>query len=220
MPEQSSSESLPEMKQDCDLTPQDFLRYPVWIGVHNYDYGKPWYNLAGDECTFRPWTEPLPFAENRGTALVTANFELADGSRYPGFFSAVRHNWDEPLPSRKRPDGSYTQPLQWSARRGGGPLTILALQRPVIFLNGEEFDFHLKRFPRRKPYIKQFYAAIGKPPEAVFPVRFFADPTLSTRILKGRMDGFFSFPLDEPHEIDSGATLLLESDDDSPKTTR
>src|SRR5689334_3630758 len=68
MPEQSNSESLPEMKQDYDLTPEDFLRYPVWIGVHNYDYGQPWYEKA-DEQTFRPWTEPLPFAEKRGTPL-------------------------------------------------------------------------------------------------------------------------------------------------------
>lgn len=211
----SSTANIPEMKPEYELTEQDFLRYPVWIGVHNYDYGQPWYDLA-DEQTFRPWTEPLPFAEKRGIALVKATFQLADGGTYPGFFSAVRHNWDEPIPGRKLKDGTYTKPLQWSARRTGGPLTILALQRPVMFIGDRLLDFHLKRPPRRKPYVKEFYAALGKPPESVFPVRFFADPSLSTAIIEGRMDGFFSFPLDKPHEIDTGKTLLLEPDDPPP----
>lgn len=217
MSDQSSPAPLPEMKQVHELTEQDLLRHPVWIGVHNYDYGQPWYNEADDQ-TFRPWAEPLPFAEERGLALVRGTFELADGSAYPGFFSAVRHNWDEPIPGRRLKDGTYAKPLQWSARRTGGPLTILSLQNPVIFIGPRGFDFHLKRPPRRKPYIKDFYAAIGKPPNAVFPVRFFADPGLSTRIIVGQMDGFFTFPLDRPHEIDTGETLLLEPDDPSATT--
>src|SRR5947209_6634781 len=68
----------------------------------------------------------------RGFALVKATFELADGSTYPDFFSAVRPNWDEPIPGRRMKDSTYTKPLQWSARRTGGPLTILSLHRPVI----------------------------------------------------------------------------------------
>lgn len=215
MADPSSTGNAPDMKQEYDLTEQDFLRYPVWIGVHNHDYGQPWYDKA-DEQTVRPWTEPLPFAEKRGIALVKGTFELADGSTYPGFFSAVGHNWDEPIPGRRMKNGTYTKPLQWSARRTGGPLTILALQRPVIFVGGQLFDFHLRRPPRRKPYIKKFYTAIGKPPEAVFPARFFADAGLSTRIVEGRMDGFFTFPLDQPHEIDTGKMLLLEPGDPDP----
>jgi hypothetical protein len=200
------------MKQEFDLTPEDFVRHPVWIGVHNFDSDEPWYELS-DEQTFRPWTGPLPFAEKRGFVLVSATFDLADGGQYPGYFTAVRENWDEPLPPRKMKDGNYTEPKQWSARRGGSPLSILSLHCPVIFLGGRSFDFHLKRPPRRKRYIKDFYAAIGKAPEAVFPVRFHADPGLAAGIVEGRMDGFYSFPLDKPFEIDTGETLLLETDD-------
>jgi len=207
----------PELKQIYDLRPEDFVRQPVLVGVHNFDYGQPWYELS-DEQTFRPWTGPLPFAEERGFVLVAATFELADGSGYPGYFWAVRENWDEPLPPRKMRDGNYTKPLQWSARRGGSPLSILSLHCPVIFVGGRSLDFHLKREPRRKAHIQDFYATIGKPPGAVFPVRFFADPKLASRIIEGRMDGFYTFPLDKPFEINTGAAeLLVESGEETPE---
>jgi hypothetical protein len=32
----------PEMNQIATLTSADFERYPVWLGVHNYDCGEPW----------------------------------------------------------------------------------------------------------------------------------------------------------------------------------
>jgi hypothetical protein len=200
----------PDLKQYSDLTLVDFQRHPVWIGVHNFDSAdEPWFKLSDDQ-TYRPWTGPLPFSESRGSVLLSATVELADRSRYPGFFTAVRENWDVPLPPRKMRDGGYSQPLQWSARRGGSPLSILALHRPVIFIEGHGFDFHLKRAPRRKPYVQDFYAAIGKGPNAVFPVRFYADSNLAIGIIEGHIDGFYSFPLDKPFEIDTGESLLKE----------
>jgi hypothetical protein len=207
MTDQIQPANTPEMKQEYDLCASDFVRHPVWIGVHNYDYGKPWFELA-DEQTFRPWLGQLPFAEARGIARVAATFELADGSVYSGHFSPQREDWDAPLPPRRMRDGTYTKPLQWSARRCGSPLSILALHRPAIFINGQIFGFHLLREPRRKAAVQAFYAAIKKSPAAVFPVRFYADPSLASGITSGRMDGFFSFPLDKPVEIDTGAALL------------
>ena len=59
-----------------------------------------------------------------------------------------------------------------------------------------------------RPLLQAFYAAIKKSPAAVFPVRFYADPSLASGIISGRMDGFFSFPLDKPFVIDTGAALL------------
>ena len=38
--------STPELKQFADLTYSDFERYPVWVGVHDMDYGKPWWPAA------------------------------------------------------------------------------------------------------------------------------------------------------------------------------
>jgi len=185
---------VPEMKQDYDLTFDDFVRHPVWIGVHNFDSGEPWYELS-DEQTFRPWTRALPFDEPRGFVLVTATFELADGSHYPGYFRAVREDWDVPLPPRRMRDGNYAKPLQWSARRCGSPLSILSLHCPIMFVGGRALDFHLRRKePRRTMHIKDFYDTLGKSPRQVFPVRFHADPSLANRIVEGRMEGFYSLP--------------------------
>jgi hypothetical protein len=207
MTDQIQPTNTPEMKQEHELCASDFVRHPVWIGVHNYDYGEPWYEQT-DEQTFRPWLGQLPFAEARGIALVAATFELADGSVYSGYFSPQSEDWDAPLPPRRMRDGNYTKSLQWSARRGGSPLSILALHRPAIFIDGQVFGFHLLREPRRKAAVQAFYAAIKKSPAAVFPVRFYADPSLAVGITSGRMDGFFSFPLDKPFVIDTGAALL------------
>ena len=208
MTDQIQPAITPEMKQEYDLCASDFVRHPVWIGVHNYDSGEPWYELS-DEQTFRPWTDPLPFPNIRGIAQVAATFELADGSVYSGYFSPQREDWDAPLPPRRMRDGNYTKPLQWSARRCGSPLSILSLHRPVMFVEGRGLDFHLRlREPRRTAHIKDFYAALGKLPRAVFPVRFYADPSLASGIVEGRMDGFYAFPLDKPFEINTGEAEL------------
>ena len=47
-------------------------------------------------------------------------------------------------------------------------------------------------------------------PNAVFPVRFYADSNLAIGIVEGHIDGFYSFPLDKPFEIDTGESLLKE----------
>src|SRR5580704_15485720 len=94
MPRRSES-TMPEMKKDSDLSPEDFVRHPVWVGVHGFDSDEPWYENS-DEETFRPWLGPLPFNETRGVALIVATMELADGSLSSGFCRAVRDDWDSP----------------------------------------------------------------------------------------------------------------------------
>jgi hypothetical protein len=197
---------MPELKQSGDLTGADFERHPVWISARSYDADESW-SEASNERTYRPWTGSLPL-EEQGSCLLAATFRLADGSTYPGYFSPQFEDWDAPLPPRKMKDGSFAKPLQWSARRGGSPLSILALHRPVIFVEGRAFGFHLLRHPeRRKKNIQSFYAAIGKRPEEVFPVRFRSDPDYFKGITSGVMDGFYSFPLDKQPEIDTGEGL-------------
>ena len=188
------------MKQQDDLAPADFERHPVWIGVHNYDSDEPWYEQS-DEQTFRPWTEPLPFAEVRGIALVAATFELADGSIYSGYCQAVREDWDLPRPPAR----------SWSAMHGGTKLSLLALLNPTIFFDRRPFNFHLGIPERRKNRIRQFYAAVGKKLADVFPLRFAANNGLATGIASGKLEGFFYFPMGrEPFEISTGESLLEE----------
>lgn len=95
---------------------------------------------------------------------------------------------------------------------GGSPLSILAVHRPVIFIAERAYDFRLKRnLDSRKQHILDFYAAIDRLPEEVFPVTFSADPAHFSGIISGRIDGFYSFPLDKPFEIDSRENYLRGS---------
>ena len=86
---------------------------------------------------------------------------------------------------------------------------MLSLHRPRIFIDGQAFSFQLLLRPEmRKEHIQSFYAALKKSPSAVFPVRFEAAPGLFTGVTSGRMEGFYTFPLNRPFEIDTGESLL------------
>ena len=210
---------MPVLKQIEDLSRSDFELHSVWVGVHNNDSGEPWY-AQSNEQTYRPWTGSLPFPDRGQFPIffVAATFCMADGSVYPGYFNPASKDWDAPLPPRRMRDGNFTLPHQWSARRGGSPLSVLSLLRPVIFIGGQAFGFHLLRDPdRRKASVQSFYNAIGTPPDAVFPVRFHADPAYFNGIIAGTMDGFYSFPLDKQPEIDNGERFLSGSQNDTPK---
>ena len=212
---------MPLLKDVTALTWADFVQHPIWIGVHNNDYGEPWYAESNDQ-TYRPWTGSLPFEERSQFPifLVAANFQLASGDNYPGYFNPASRDWDLPLPPRKMRSGEFTKPRNWSARRGGCPLSVLAIHSPTIFINEQAFDFHLRRDPeRRKQSILDFYAAMGRAPQAVFPVKFSADPALFSGNMSGQLDGFYSFPLDKPFEIDTGEAYLGVGRDSGPEPT-
>ena len=205
---------MPEMKQEYDLSPADFVRQPVWVGVHNYDSDEPWYEQS-DEETFRPWTGPLPFSETRGFVVVAATFELADGSVYPGYCRAVGDDWDLPPTPTTMQDGTQNKPQSWTSMHGGSQLSVLLLQSPIIFLDGRSFDFQLRIPEFRKSAIQSFYAAIGKKPSDVFPIQFAANNRLAAGIISGKLDGFYDFPLSKTKsktnfEIDTGEALLRE----------
>jgi len=202
--------TTPEMKQAEDLTAVDFERYPLWVGVRQHDIDEPWFEAA-DEATYRPWTGTTPHVGRSpfSSMLIAADFELADGSVYPGYFNPVGEDWDVPVGPRKMRDGSYAKPLQWSARRGQTALSVLALHRPAIFAGHKTFGLQLLRRPEaRKEGVRNFYATLGKRPSEVFPLHFQARPGLTVGVCAGQMDGFYSFPLDKPFEIDTGESLL------------
>ena len=82
----------PTLKQEDDLAPEDFVRYPAWRGVHGVDEPEKWYESC-DEATFRPWREPLPARPEEALLLVAARFTLANGTSLSGAFYSIP--WQE-----------------------------------------------------------------------------------------------------------------------------
>ena len=114
-----------------------------------------------DEETFRPWTGALPVGPSDGMSLVRTTFELHDGSRHDGFLT----------PAFKE-----------------GDLRIL---QPHLFVSGESFGFWGGMAGVRIDQRTAFYEALGKGPEAIFPIRFSTAPNLATGVAAGQVDGFY-----------------------------
>jgi hypothetical protein len=204
---------VPLLKDESSLTSSDFSASPVWVRAQDHDRDEPWYGETTEQ-TYRPWEGPLPLEANSPFpfVLLAAAFHFSSGEAYPGYFKPVTEAWDEPLTPRKLKDGSLAKPLQWSARHGGTPLSILALHSPVVFVADKAYDFHLRRdLELRRKRVLDFYGAIGKRPEEVFPVEFSAVPALFNGIVSGRLDGFYTFPLNRPFEIDNGERYVDEA---------
>jgi hypothetical protein len=179
----------PELKQLADLTYSDFQCYPVWVGVHNMDYGKPWYDKS-DESTYRPNTEPLPVAAERGAVLVRASFVLCDGERYHGFVRAASPSWDVPLRRGMATPSSLSG--------GDSAHALMGIQQPHIFVAQDTFYFWGGVGGVASEKRQRFYAALGKPAEAVFPIAFAADAGLATGLTDGEVRGFYRMVLGQP----------------------
>ncbi len=179
----------PELKQLADVTYSDFQCYPVWVGVHNMDYGKPWCDKS-DESTYRPNTEPLPVAAERGAVLVRASFILCDGSRCHGFVRAASPSWDVPLRRGMATPSSLSG--------GDSAHALLGIQQPRIFVNQETFSFWGGVGGVAPEKRQRFYAALGRSAEAVFPIAFAADAGLATGLTDGEVRGFYRMVLGQP----------------------
>ena len=205
--------NTPILKEQWSLKPTDFQHYPVWVRVIDLDRDQTWFSHA-TERTYRPWDGSLPLEPRSpfSFALLNASFRLSNGRCFPGYINPVREDWDESVPPRRMKDGALTQSLRWSSRRGGSPLSILALHSPVMFIAEKGHDFHLRRdLGARARHIVDFYKAVGEQPDDVFPIHFSSSPEHFRGIVSGQLDGFYSFPLDKPYEIDTGHRYLSES---------
>jgi peptidoglycan/xylan/chitin deacetylase (PgdA/CDA1 family) len=114
-----------------------------------------------DEETFRPWTGDLPADAGGAMLLVRATIELRDGSRYPGFVTPA------PTPGD------------------------LGTQQPQIFAGDRRFGFWGGMFGVPVEGRQALYAALGKPADAVFPLRFSADAGLAAGEASGEVLGFY-----------------------------
>lgn len=118
-----------------------------------------------DEETFRPWTGDLPADASEGMLLVRATFELPDGSRHSGFLTPAPNPGD------------------------------LGTQQPQLFAGARRFGFWGGMFGIPIEERQSLYAALGRQPNDVFPLRFSADPALATGDNRGQVIGFYRFAI-------------------------
>lgn len=155
----------PILRQYGDLRLDDFKDYPVWIQCHVVDYDEPWYDET-DEETFRPWTEGLPTSPEEGVLLVRAKLTLADGTPIRGFLTPQHQNEDE-----GKPDLGTIQPQMFL--ESGEPVSFWGGMRPF---DGSD--------------VRRLCAELKRLPDQVFPIRFEAEPGLTTGIASGSIPGF------------------------------
>jgi hypothetical protein len=113
-----------------------------------------------DEETFRPWTGALPVSQLGGMFLVRATLELQDGSHHAGFITPAFQEAD------------------------------LGVLQPHIFVGERIFRFWGGMFGVAAEERMAFYAALGKNSDAIFPLRFEADPGLAIGAVAGQVKGF------------------------------
>jgi len=188
--------TAPEFRQFGELAPEDFNRHPVWILCHTADYEMPWYKDV-DEETFRPWTEELPAIVLRETLLVRAEFELSDGSRFPGFLTPLVEGHDT------LPDG----------RRVGESRHPLGRLQPHIFVGDRRFGFWGGIVGISIQEQREFYAILGKKSEQVFPLQFHARTEFANGALSRVVEGFYRRTRDRAVHVERA-----EPESPDPKT--
>ena len=166
----------PVLKQEWNLGPKDFARYPVWRCVHGVDQDESWYDLPScDEATFRPWEGALPanFTEAR-LLLVAATLTLKNGQIYPGACYAKRE-------AGRPPSQTLGLARQLKARISGS--------QPRLFLKGKTISFWRGTLPADLESRGHFYDAVGDHPSKIFPIVFRTNegiiPVPQTGVIKG-----------------------------------
>jgi hypothetical protein len=161
----------PVLKQFGELTPNDFVKYPVWVQCHVIDYDEKWYDDT-DEETFRPWIGDLPVLPDYAMFLVKADMVLKNGNSFTGFIT----------PCLK---GDYQHEND------------LGLIQPQIFTTeNKRVGFWTGMFPIKQADIETFYKSMGINPELVFPIKFSANEGLTVGVSSGIINGFLTIDKD------------------------
>jgi hypothetical protein len=154
------------LRQFGELTAEDLQRHPVWINCHVADYDEPWYEET-DEETFRPFTGKLPASPEEGMLLVRARAVLNDGTTFPAMAT--------PAFPEEGEDGGR----------------ILGTQQPSVFTAGGRVMFWYGGFEPPQESVETAYRALGGNATTVFPLRFEAEPGLTSGNASGVVRGFY-----------------------------
>lgn len=158
-----------------DLTPDHFHKYPIWLYIHEHDFGNWMFELE-DEESMRPWNGKYP-APTTFIGLIRTKFTAANGQTFEG---VVQHSEYE---NNERP---------W----------ILRLSPELFLSNGESISFLAGRIQQRddpalKEVCRQFYSTTGLTSETAFPMSYAVAKGILQESISGTIPGIFYFTEDD-----------------------
>ena len=145
-------------KTSFEITANDFENNPIWenyITINSHQESET-------TDTFTPHLDNVAIDPDKGYFLVTANFELADRSKYKGYVSPRSGRFDS---------------------------TKIASLNPTIFVNNKRITFWSGVNEVDSLSLFEFYQTIGKKRRDVFPITFFVDAKLQTGMQTGTING-------------------------------
>jgi hypothetical protein len=114
-----------------------------------------------DEETFRPRGGSLPADPSEGMLLVRAAAVLGDGTRLPGFLTPAFEEGD------------------------------LGALQPQVFVGDRMFSFWGGMFGVPEDVRREFYTALGRHPDSIFPVEVAADREICGGVARALVEGFY-----------------------------
>ncbi|MBN9663651.1 MAG: tetratricopeptide repeat protein [Acidobacteria bacterium] len=170
----------PLLRQDWELSVEDFQNHPLWLAVHGRDQSEEWYEQC-DEETFRPWDGMFPAAPQSGAFLVAAWMKLRKGRTYPGAFYVN-------LPEVAADASSIAR---YSFDGASADDVAAAMRQPRIFHENRCSYFWGGK--RGVPSSDQevFYLALQDVPENIFPITYEALPGVISGSHRGIVRGFY-----------------------------
>jgi len=150
------------LKQFGDLSAADFDAYPVWVPCRPEDGDEPRDGHTDDD-TYRPYLDALPIGCDVPVFLASTTLTLADGTAFEGF----------------------------ATRPADGVTFDLSTARPQLFASaGQRFGFWFGNSSPTSSQKSDFYTAMGKSADAIFPIVNAVSPDISQIDLTIHIPGF------------------------------
>jgi len=146
-------------KQVYELSAADLESFPIWEFALDEEG-----NEGQDEATVRPFDADFPFDPSDGMFVVKATFQLADGTRLPGYL---------------------TPPLE-------GEPSIDAIQPVIVTKRGQVMPW-LGAVAVAPDVLHSAYDKLERTAAAVFPVRYSAVIELVGGPIAGTLNGFMRY---------------------------
>jgi len=160
------------VKRFGDFAAADFEIYPIWVPCPPED-GDETPAGPSDDDTYRPYLDAFPVAHDLPVFLARTTLTLADGTAFAGF----------------------------ATRPADGVTFDLSSARPQLFTGaGQRFGFWFGNSSPTTSQKSDFYVAMGKSAEAIFPIMNAVSTDISLVDLTIQIPGFCHYDPTPPPE--------------------